>query len=163
MGLSKISLVPTLILVLPLVCLAAPPPTVPDTAILVARSDLSPHMDCYNGGEQFQNIGNWDLVNATVLALCRDFAGYNGHTFNIGDSVNSCADATPGKGPSIHLAMKYKGESETWTAKDDHYDGGLTSYCWTAVEWALTECLSGGLFENHKYWDVKLDPNSGGC
>lgn len=70
--------------------------------------------------------------------------------------------------------MRYKGPSETFTPDKGDYAGGLAAYCWAAIEWALTKCTNGGTFENHQigsdktaagmqYWDVRLDPNSGGC
>lgn len=188
------------ILLLPLGGLAAPADTIA-SSIMGSRDALSPHMSCYGGGEEFENLGSWDQVNATVLAGCHDFASYSGHRFKIGDSVSYhlvaprlsnpfpfhvslglcanvffqvdwCGDVKSGKG-SIKLSMQYKGESSTWLAENKRYGGGLVQYCWAGVEWALTGCVWGGVFENHRlgsgartgwqFWDVRLDPNSGAC
>lgn len=75
------------ILLLPLGGLAAPADTIA-SSIMISRDALSPHMSCYGGGEEFENLGSWDQVNATVLAGCHDFASYSGHRFKIGDSVS---------------------------------------------------------------------------
>lgn len=161
-----------LLLYFPLLSFAAPAAG-PVTVVLPSRA-ISPHKSCYSSGLQLTDMGNWNVVNATVLAGCEQFASYNGHTFSVGDSVSWCADVSGGKGSRINFSMQYKGNDSTWTAESSNYQDGLTQYCWAAMEWALTECLQGGVFENHKlgsdtgsvgwqYWTVKLDPNSGGC
>lgn len=156
----------------PLLSLAAPAAR-PDANLVSSRS-LSSHTACFSSGLRFTDMGNWNVINATVLAGCEQFSRYNGHTFSVGDSVSWCVDVSNGKSSRINLSMQYKGEASTWTAEDSNYKNGLTQYCWAAMEWTLTKCLQGGVFENHKlgsdtgtvgwqYWTVQLDPNSGGC
>lgn len=74
------------ILLLPLPILAAPSIKQTASGAILSR-DLSPHMNCYGGGEQFQNLADWSNVNATVKGGCDTFATYNGHLFGVGDQV----------------------------------------------------------------------------
>ncbi|KAJ4385522.1 hypothetical protein N0V93_009951 [Gnomoniopsis smithogilvyi] len=157
------------ILLLPLTITAAPTAE-QATAEVIGSRDLSAHRNCYGSGMEFQNLAEWNYINATVMAGCDTFATYNSHVFGVGDEISYCQNTIKGKG-SIDFSFKYKGPTETFTPLNADNVGGLAQYCWVAVEWVLVDCIFGGVFENHqlgdsqgiRYWDVKLDPNSASC